>query len=72
MNLRTEAKLKTLSPAESELLRCLAQGQSYKQIAEQRQRSAATVRNQIHNAYRKLDVSSRVEALRLWRAASEA
>jgi DNA-binding NarL/FixJ family response regulator len=61
--------LQTLSPTEHELLNQLAQGHSYKQIAQHRQRSAATVRNQIHNAYRKLGVSNRIEALRLLLAA---
>jgi two-component system, NarL family, response regulator LiaR len=42
----------------------LAKGYRYKEIAEQLFLSVETVRTHIHNIYEKLQVNSRVEALR--------
>lgn len=53
----------SLTPAEAQLLALVAQGYSNADIARLRNRSEATVRNQLHSAYAKLDVSSRVEAV---------
>jgi LuxR family transcriptional regulator, quorum-sensing system regulator CviR len=57
--------LSILSPAERELLQWVAAGRSNNEIAHLRGRSAATVRNQIHSAFVKLGVSSRIEAVRI-------
>lgn len=54
-----------LSDTECELLGWLVAGRTNAEIAALRGRSAATIRNQLHSAYRKLGVGSRVEALRL-------
>jgi DNA-binding CsgD family transcriptional regulator len=57
--------LKVLSKAERELLAWVAAGRSNAEIAQLRGRSVATVRNQLHSVFVKLNVSNRVEAARL-------
>ncbi|NLR65621.1 response regulator transcription factor [Chitinophaga varians] len=52
-----------LSPREREILRCLVNGDTYKQIAEHCHISVGTVRSHIMNIYRKLDVNSRSNAI---------
>lgn len=52
-----------LSPREKEILRCLVNGDTYKQIAEVCHISVGTVRSHIMNIYRKLDVNSRSNAI---------
>jgi DNA-binding NarL/FixJ family response regulator len=52
-----------LSPREKEILRCLVNGDTYKQVAEVCHISVGTVRSHIMNIYRKLDVNSRSNAI---------
>jgi DNA-binding CsgD family transcriptional regulator len=52
-----------LTPTEAQLLALVAQGHSNADIARLRNRSEATVRNQLHSAYAKLGVGSRLEAV---------
>ncbi|HEU4459750.1 MAG TPA: glycosyltransferase [Methylibium sp.] len=52
-----------LTAAERELLALLARGHSTEAIARSRQRSPATVRNQLSVLYQKLEVSRRAEAI---------
>ncbi|MFY0253625.1 DNA-binding response regulator [Chitinophaga sp. 30R24] len=52
-----------LSPREKEILQCLVNGDTYKQVAETCHISVGTVRSHIMNIYRKLDVSSRSNAI---------
>ncbi|MBV7533866.1 response regulator transcription factor [Chitinophaga sp. sic0106] len=52
-----------LSPREKEILRCLVNGDTYKQISEHCHISVGTVRSHIMNIYRKLDVNSRSNAI---------
>lgn len=52
-----------LTPLERELLVWLAAGRSNAEIAAIRKRSAATVRNQLSTLFRKIQVSSRAEAV---------
>lgn len=52
-----------LSPREKEILRCLVNGDTYKQIADVCHISVGTVRSHIMNIYRKLDVNSRSNAI---------
>jgi len=52
-----------LSTRESEILRLLAKGLLYKEIAEQLHISTGTVRQHIHNIYDKLHVDNRTEAI---------
>lgn len=54
-----------LTEIEKELLRWLAAGRSNQEIAQLRQRSPATVRNQLEKLYAKLGVSGRTEAAAL-------
>ncbi len=58
------AKTTGLSPRESEILACLAEGSLYKEIADQLQISYDTVHWHIRNIYEKLHVRSRSEAIR--------
>jgi DNA-binding NarL/FixJ family response regulator len=53
----------SLSPREREVLDGLAEGQAYKQIADQLGVSIHTVRNYIRRIYEKLHVGSRTEAV---------
>lgn len=52
-----------LSAREMEVLRLLAKGLLYKEIAEQLHISTGTVRQHIHNIYEKLHVDNRTEAI---------
>lgn len=52
-----------LSPREREILRCLVNGDTYKQVADGCHISVGTVRSHIMNIYRKLDVNSRSNAI---------
>lgn len=52
-----------LSKRESEILDYLAKGFRYKEIADQLFLSTETVRSHVHHIYRKLQVSSRTDAL---------
>jgi DNA-binding NarL/FixJ family response regulator len=54
-----------LSPRESEVLRLLARGYAYKEIAETLGISLPTVNTHIHRIYQKLHVRSRGEAIAL-------
>jgi DNA-binding NarL/FixJ family response regulator len=56
--------VKDLSVRETSLLRLVAEGRSYKEIAETLSISANTVHNHVHNIYRKLHAENRQEALR--------
>ena len=53
----------TLSNRENEILKLLAKGLLYKEIASQLSLSTGTVRQHIHNIYEKLHVQNRTEAL---------
>jgi DNA-binding NarL/FixJ family response regulator len=55
----------TLSEREKEILKCNMEGKEYAQIAEQLFLSKHTVRQHMKNIYRKLHVSSKVEALQI-------
>jgi DNA-binding NarL/FixJ family response regulator len=55
--------LEKLSARELEILRCLAEGRHYKEIAGQLQLSMDTVRTYIRRTYEKLHVHSRTEAV---------
>jgi DNA-binding NarL/FixJ family response regulator len=52
-----------LSARESEILRCLAEGRHYKEIADQLQLSMDTVRTYVRRIYAKLHVHSRTDAV---------
>lgn len=62
---KQESKIEgfSLSPRESETLKMLALGYSYKQIADKLKLSVHTVNNHIRKVYKKLRVSSRHEAV---------
>jgi DNA-binding NarL/FixJ family response regulator len=59
------SELGQLSVRELEILRLLAKGQRYKEIADQLSISIGTVRTHISNVYEKLHVHSRTEATNL-------
>jgi len=59
----TDPTLESLTALERELLVWLAAGRSNAEIAALRGRSAATIRNQLHALYRKLNVKSRAKAV---------
>jgi len=52
-----------LSPREKEVLHSLAEGNNYKEIADELFISVDTVRHHIRNIYKKLHVHSRSEAV---------
>lgn len=52
-----------LTPKENEVLELLAKGYRYKEIAEKLFVSLDTVRSHVHHIYKKLQVSSRTDAL---------
>ncbi len=54
-----------LSTREKEILRCSMEGKEYAQIAEELFLSRHTVRQHMKNIYKKLHVSSKVEALQI-------
>lgn len=58
-----DERLESLSPREREVLTLLAEGDSYKMIAEQMQISYGTVNNHIKKIYEKLQVHSLGEAV---------
>jgi DNA-binding NarL/FixJ family response regulator len=55
--------LKKLSIREQQLVPLLAEGLRYKEIAESLCLSTETIRTHVRNIYKKLEVSSRTEAL---------
>lgn len=59
-----------LSRAERELLEWVAAGRTNRDIAKLRNRSVATVRNQLHSAFGKLGAGNRTEAMRMMLNAS--
>ncbi len=61
----SEPANETLSEREKEILKCNMEGKEYAQIAEQLFLSKHTVRQHMKNIYRKLHVSSKVEALQI-------
>jgi putative nucleotidyltransferase with HDIG domain len=54
-----------LTPSELSVMRKLAEGKLYKQIAEELGRSSSTVRTHLHHIYRKLEVYDRAQAVLL-------
>ncbi|MFZ4058109.1 MAG: response regulator transcription factor [Ferruginibacter sp.] len=58
-------ELEPLSDREKEILQCAMDGKEYQAIAEQLFLSKHTVRQHMKNIYRKLHVSSKVEALQI-------
>jgi DNA-binding NarL/FixJ family response regulator len=52
-----------LSPVEQEVLRQLARGLLYKEVAEELGISVSTVRTHVWHIYRKLQVHNRTEAI---------
>ena len=63
---QVKGDLAPLSPRETEILRLLASGQAYKQIADDLGTSINTIRTHIKRIYEKLHVHSRTEAIRLF------
>jgi len=61
-----------LSPREVEILRLLASGHAYKQIAVELDISLNTICTHIKRIYEKLHVHSRMEAIRMFRSHSDA
>lgn len=57
------AEVMRLSGRESEVLRALARGERYKEVAESLQLNSHTLRTYIRRIYRKLAVTSRTEAV---------
>lgn len=60
---KNEPGLQTLTPRESQVLRCLAEGLGTGAIADQMVISVSTARNHIQNILEKLGVHSRTEAI---------
>lgn len=58
-----DSKMESLSPRESEVLKLLAEGDSYKMIADKLKISYGTVNNHIKKIYEKLQVHSLGEAV---------
>lgn len=54
-----------LSERESEVLQCISEGKSYSKIAQELFVSKETVKSHIKNIYRKLEVVSKAEAIRM-------
>ncbi|MDR1851494.1 MAG: response regulator transcription factor [Propionibacteriaceae bacterium] len=61
-----------ISARESEILDALTKGYSNDQIAKELQVSKKTVKSHLYNAYAKLGVQSRLEAVALWLGVKEA
>ena len=59
-----KARTILLTPREQEILECIAEGLSNKQIAQQLHISLFTVKNHVHNLFEKLKVGYRREAIR--------
>jgi DNA-binding NarL/FixJ family response regulator len=55
-----------LTACERGVILALLDGETYKQQALRRDRSTATVRTHIHNAYRKMGVANSHQALAKW------
>ncbi len=55
-----------LSPREQQVLELLAEGQLYKEIADQLEISYSTVHNYIRRIYQKLQVRSRAQAVKIY------
>jgi DNA-binding CsgD family transcriptional regulator len=53
----------SLTPREHEILACLAEGKSNRQIASTLFISVATVQNHLHNIFQKLYVANRTQAV---------
>jgi len=62
-NAKDVDELETLSNRENEILKLLAKGLLYKEIADQLGISTSTVRQHIHKIYEKLHVQNRTEAI---------
>lgn len=60
---RRRAQPSPLSARETEVLRALATGKRYKQIADQLVLSESTIRTHLHNTYAKLKVDDRAQAV---------
>ena len=60
---KTDDDLSSLSDKEKEVLELLVKGYSYKMIAAELFKSVETIRTQIRNIYRKLNVHSNAEAI---------
>ena len=67
MPVATSTEDYNLTPKEKELLECLADGKSYKMIADKMSISLETVKTHIKNIYSKLNVNSKDEALKIAR-----
>lgn len=63
----THAALKSLSPAENELLASVLEGLSNKEIAARRATSIKTVKGQLTGVYKKLGVPGRAKLVARWR-----
>jgi DNA-binding NarL/FixJ family response regulator len=57
------SEMSELSPRENEILKLLAEGFLYKEIAEKLNITMSTVRTHIHSVYEKLHVQTRTEAV---------
>jgi len=57
------SEMRELSPRENEILKLLAEGFLYKEIAEKLNITMSTVRTHIHSVYEKLHVQTRTEAV---------
>lgn len=62
MNYQQEKLRAALSPRETDVLKCLAQGLSNKDIAVTMRLSPSTVKRHVENILRKLRLKNRVEA----------
>jgi DNA-binding NarL/FixJ family response regulator len=62
---RERASAERLTPAEAAVARLIAHGRSYKEAARELSRSPATVRNQLHSVYTKLEIDNNVALTRL-------
>ena len=62
----SEAHREALSPREQEILRLLARGKAYKEMADTLSVSLGTINTHIRRIYQKLHVSSRSEAVSLF------
>ena len=60
---KTDDEISHLSDKEKEVLELLVKGFSYKMIASELNKSVETIRTQIRNIYRKLNVHSNAEAI---------
>jgi DNA-binding NarL/FixJ family response regulator len=59
--LRRPASFSSLTASELEVVEAVLDGQSQREIAKRRERSARTIANQLASAYRKLSVRSAAE-----------